>query len=307
MPKKYFLFFAFFSLIAVFSPLIFAEENNEVDRFVFVGLYLLNLGKFDISTGSFSADFYLSLKCERVCPKQEFEFMNGRASNFEKIIDEPNEKFYRIQANLVSPADLKKFPFDSQKMEIIIEDKRKSSKELIYIPDYNMSGFDRSISFVGWEIREWRAYSREHYYEVYNETYSQYVFEIPIRRIKINSFFKTFLPVIFIMLVMLSSYVLDLDKIVTRIGMVSSALIASVMFHISIANQLPSTSYLTFIDKFMILSYFIILLSFVFNVSLLELIERKKDEHARKLHRIAEFSMFLLALLLYFLLFLFFG
>ncbi|MEM3091324.1 MAG: hypothetical protein QXU39_01555, partial [Candidatus Pacearchaeota archaeon] len=112
-----------------------STPNNITDKEVKVGLYLINLGKFDIATGSFTADFYLSMKCDNICPQQDFEFMNGRASSFEKIIDKPNEKFYRIQANLVSPIDLKKFPFDKQKMEIIIEDKKKTINELRYIPN----------------------------------------------------------------------------------------------------------------------------------------------------------------------------
>ncbi len=282
------------------------QSKSIIDKNVKVGFYLLNLGKFDIATGSFTADFYLSIKCDNVCPSQDFEFMNGRASSFEKVIDEPNEKFYRIQANLVSPIDLKKFPFDRQKMEIIIEDKKKTIDELQYIPDIEETGFDKSITFVGWNMEQWKVSTREHSYNIYNETYSQYVFEIPISRITINSIFKTFLPITFIILVMLSSFVLDPDKITTRLAMVGSALVASVMFHVSLANQLPPTGYLTFIDKFMVLSYFVILLSFIFNVFLLELHEQKKDELVKKLHKATEFTMFILIPLLYILLFVFF-
>ncbi len=282
-------------------------SSNVFDKKVNVGLYLLNLGKFDISTGSFTADFYLSLTCENSCPPLEFEFMNGRASSVEKIIDNPNEKFYRIQANLVSPIDLKKFPFDKQKLEIIIEDKKKPMEELEYVPNLEETGIDDSITFIGWNMEDWKAYSKKHYYDVYDETYSQYVFEIPISRIKINAVFKTFLPITFIILVMLSSFVLDPDKITTRLAMVGSALVASVMFHVSIANQIPPVGYLTFIDKFMVLTYFVILLSFGFNVFLLELYEDKKEELVKKLHNYTEFTMFILVPILYALLFIFFS
>ncbi|MEM4625240.1 MAG: hypothetical protein QXJ28_00525 [Candidatus Pacearchaeota archaeon] len=296
---------AFLLLITNFS-LASSLNYSEPDKEVYVGVYVLNLGKFDIGTGSFTADFYLSLKCKNTCPDQEFEFMNGRASSFEKIIDRPNEKFYRIQASLVSPIDLKKFPFDVQKMQIIIEDKKKTINELEYKPNVQESGVDKSIAFVGWNIEDWNAYTQEHDYEIYGETYSQYIFEIPISRIKINSIFKTFLPIIFIILVMLSSFVLDPDKITTRLTMVGSALVASVMFHVSLANQLPPTGYLTFIDKFMVLTYFVILLSFIFNVFLLELHEEKKDELVQKLHRATEFTMFIFVPILYLILFIFF-
>ena len=105
-----------------------AQDENQPTNFVQVGIYVLNIGKYELATGSFTADFYLSLKCSSQC-SEDFEFMNGRASSFEKIINEPNEKFYRIQANLNSPVDLKKFPFDNQKLQIILEDKKRTTSE----------------------------------------------------------------------------------------------------------------------------------------------------------------------------------
>jgi hypothetical protein len=281
-------------------------ENTSAKDEINVGIYILNLGKFDISTGSFTVDFYLNLKCEEKCPEQDFEFMNGRASSIDKIIDKPNEKFYRIQANLNSQIDLRRFPFDSQKMQIIIEDKKKTTKELVYIPDIKQSGIDDSIAFTGWNIGEWTAEEKSHYYSIYNENYSQYVFTVPIYRITINSILKTFLPVIFIILVMLSSFILDPDKIATRIAMVSSSLVASVMFHVSLANQIPPVGYLTFIDKFMVLTYFVVLASFFLNVLLLEYQERKKTEIVEKIHRRTEYAVFIVVPILYAILFLFF-
>ena len=294
--------FVLLLILLLFSP-VMARENYEK---VYVSLYLLNIGKFDISTGSFTADFYLTFECESTCPKMDFEFMNGRATSVDKQTDDPNLKSYRIQANLVSPIDLKKFPFDNQTLQIIIEDKQLTRDEMMYVPKLEESGVDPSIVFIGWDMGDWRAYEREHYYDVYNESYSQYVFEVPIYRIKMNAVFKTFLPMFFIILIMLSSFVLDPDKITNRLTMVGSTLVASVMFHVSIANQIPPVSYLTFIDKFMILTYFITLLSFIFNVFLLEMHEEKKDKIVQKLHRYTEFTMFIVVPLIYVLFFLIF-
>jgi len=44
-----------------------------------ISIYILNLGKFDVGTGAFTADFYLSIVCEDNC-STDFEFMNGRAA-----------------------------------------------------------------------------------------------------------------------------------------------------------------------------------------------------------------------------------
>ena len=271
-----------------------------------VSLYVLNLGKFDVATGSFTADFYLNMKCSEKCDVGNFEFMNGRASSVDKIIDTDKEKFYRIQGNFNSNVDLKKFPFDEQKMQIIIEDKLHAIDEIKYIAQDEQSGLDESIIFSGWNLEEWNAEVKEHEYKVYDETYSQYVFNINIARIKLNAFMKTFMPVFFILLVVLFSFVLDPDKITTRLGMAGSSLVASVMFHISISNQIPPVGYLTFADKFMVLTYAILLATFVINVYLLELLERKNNELVERIHRKTEYSMFVVVPLLYFILFLLF-
>ena len=271
-----------------------------------VSLYVLNLGKFDVATGSFTADFYLNMKCSEKCDVGNFEFMNGRASSVDKIIDTDKEKFYRIQGNFNSNVDLKKFPFDEQKMQIIIEDKLHAVAEIKYIAQDEQSGLDESIIFSGWNLEGWDSEVKEHEYKVYDETYSQYVFDINIARIKLNAFMKTFMPVFFILLVVLFSFVLDPDKITTRLGMAGSSLVASVMFHISISNQIPPVGYLTFADKFMVLTYAILLATFVINVYLLELLERKNNELVERIHRKTEYSMFAVVPLLYLILFLLF-
>ena len=302
MQKKILTYFIFGLLLAT----AFTQAGFSKAQEVAVSVYVLNLGKYEISTGAFTVDFYLSMKCESDCSSINFEFVNGRANSVDKIIDLPNEKFYRIQANLASPVDLKRFPFDSQKIQILIEDKTKTVNEIIYVADSESTGFDDSISFSGWNIDGWNSFVRSHDYNVYGETYSQYVFEVNISRIAFNSFLKTFLPVFFILMVVLVSFLLDPDKITTRLAMAGASLTGAVMFHISIANQIPPVGYLTFADKFMILTYGILMTTFVINVVLLELTEQKKTHLVEKIHRQTEYLMFIIAPILYILLFVFF-
>ncbi len=289
-------------ILALLLLVIPAASASDVN----VGVYVLNLGKFDVATGSFTVDFYMSMKCMDTCPSDQFEFMNGRAATVEKTIDKPNEKFYRIQANLNSPVNLKDFPFDAQQMQIILEDKTHTIEEVSYTINHEESGIDDSIAFTGWNIDRWDASVREHEYNIYGEKFSQYVFTIDISRIVWNSFLKTFLPVIFIVLVVLFSFLLDPDKISQRLTMAGSSLVASVMFHISITNQIPPLGYLTFADKFMILTYFVLLATFIINMVLLELLEQKKQDLVERVHRATEYSMFIAVPLLYVLLFIFF-
>ena len=295
MKKLLLLMLLLFSITPVYAA-------NDIN----VELYVLNLGKFDVATGAFTSDFYLDMYCEDGCDTGDFEFMNGRATSIDKITNEPNQKFYRIQASLNSPVDLRKFPFDKQKMQIIIEDKKYTTDEMQYVAKKETSGIEESIAFTGWDIDGWDAEVKDHYYKVYDSTYSQFVFDINISRIALNAFIKTFLPVFFILLVVLFSFLLDPDKITNRLAMAGSSLVAAVMFHISISNQIPPVGYLTFADKFMVLTYFILLISFILNITLMELQEKKKTELVEKIHRMTEYSMFIIVPLLYLLLFILF-
>jgi hypothetical protein len=293
-----------------------APETPAPQQEILVGIYVLDLGKLDIGTGSFTVDFYLDLKSKD--PKNPvteeaaaLEFMNGRGT-FEKIEDKVNERFYRVLATLNTPIDLRRYPFDAQKMQIILENKSNSLEKVKYIPLTAESGMDRAIVFPGWNIKGWEAASAEHEYPVYktpegkNEVYSQYVFSVGIGRIRLNSFLKTFLPVLFLMLIVTASFILDPDKVTTRLAAISSALIASVMFHVSISGQIPPVGYLTFADKFMVLTCLVLLMSFCLSLGVY-IMQAKPGKQARalELHHFAEVIVFAGLPILYVALFLF--
>ena len=107
-------------------------------------------------------------------------------------------------------------------------------------------------------------------------------------------------------MVVLFTFLIDPDKITTRLTVSGTNLVAAVMFHVAISNQIPPVSYMTFADKFMILTYFVLVASFAINVALVELIELKKTHLVEKLHRSTEYSAIIIVPILYILLFLFF-
>jgi len=124
---------------------------------VYVGVYVLNLGKFELATGAYTVDFYLSLRSQEPVEMGDFEFMNGRAATVDKLIDTPTEKFYRIQANLSQNLDLRRYPFDEHLLTIEIEDKRRTVDELVYVVDEQNCGVDPGVIVVGWRLAGWEA------------------------------------------------------------------------------------------------------------------------------------------------------
>jgi hypothetical protein len=289
------------SITILFLLLIFGINfaANETK----IGVYVINAGKFDPQSGTYNVDFYLNMNCINNC-SSEFEFTNGRATNIDKIVDLPNEKFYRIVATLQDPVDFRKFPFDSHTLSISLEDKFRTTESMIYTADLEKSGVEKEVQFVGWQLKNWSAKTTEHYYRPYDETYSRYQFNINLEREALSSILKIFVPVLFIMLLNFFAHFPDPDKITTRITMHSSFLIAAVMFHVAIGNQLPALGYLTVADKFMFASYLSLAFSLFSAIVILELTEEKKTELVGKIQKgsgIASFIIWIIGLLFVFL------
>ena len=273
-----------FIILIFFTQTLFSEKVN-------LGIYIVNIGKFEVATGNFNVDFYLTIKTESAnqFPLDSFEFMNGRATHIEKIYSEKNMHQYRILANLTSPVDLRKFPFDEQTLSIIIENKKFTIDQVRYKILENETGIDDSIVFTGWKLKGWKILESEHKYKVFNEIYSLVSLNIIIEKIKINALFKTFIPVLIIIFLVACCSIMDIDKVKERLGICTSCLVASVMLHLSISNQIPPVSYLTYADKFMILTYMVLMLSVILNVLIMQLVQKQKENQAVKLNRIAKY------------------
>ena len=78
------------------------------------------------------------------------------------------------------------------------------------------------------------------------------------------------------------------------------------MFHISIAGQIPPVAYLTFADKFMVLTYFLLLACFFISIYVFILQGRKDEERASRFNKITERLVYVGLPLMYVALFVFF-
>lgn len=272
---------------------------------VAVSTYVLNFGKFDVSTGSYTVDFYLDFKCAENCSPENFEFMNGRATSIDKLIDTPTEKFYRIQASLSQNIDLKQYPFDTHQLTIELEDTRNTIDEIVYVPDNSESGVDPSVIIVGWDLGNWSSSVTEHYYAPYNETYSRYSFALEINRVSMTSIIKSFLPVIFMVIISLLSLLLTADKVTTRLGINTSTLIAAVMFHVNLSSSIPPVGYLTFADKFMMATYVIMMAILASGVLLMMHTDSNDKVAADRIHNAALYYMPVLTVVVYAAIFIF--
>jgi hypothetical protein len=291
------------------APPAYAQTNHPNGNLVRVGIYVLNIGEFDLKSGTYTMDFYLSMQCVRPnCKLGLFEFMNGRAQSISLEENSSTLRFWRIQANLYDNLDLQNYPFDSHTLSIRIEDTTLTTQNLTYQVDPDGSGLDPSIVVVGWAIAGWNQTVINHYYQVYNETYSQYVFSVNLEREPAFGF-EVFIPVFFlafISLIGMLMYGKTSSVLENRILLTASCLIAAVLFQFSLDTDVPPLGYLTFADKFMIATYFIIISSLVIGVLELDCHHKKNEIRSQQIQHYAVRSMPVVAVAIYLILFRFF-
>lgn len=295
-----------FLIVAAAAPNFISTASAQTSNIVRVGVYVLNIGRFDLATGSYTIDFYLSMRCADKCNLGKFEFMNGRASSVQQTEDTPTERFYRIQANLHENIDLQNYPFDSHTLTIEIEDTSLTKGNLTYQPDPDNTGLDPSIHIVGWTVSAWASTVIDHYYQPYRQTYSRYIFSLTLARPDYTSAIDTFLPVVFLVFVSLISMLLVGKRLETRIFLTVTVLLAAVFFQFTLDSTIPPVGYLTFADKFMIATYIIIVSTLVVGIMLLKYNDRKDMVKSERIHYYSIRILPLLAFLIYALTFLLF-
>lgn len=252
-----------------------------------VGLYLISVGKLDISASSYYMDFHLIFHCDRPCQPGNFEIMNGRGYTVEKQEDEPAYKVFRIKGELTSNMNLRSFPFDRHHLQIHVEDKLLSDKELIYEPDTPRTGLHGDMVLAGWRIdpARVRGSGASVAYPVFGQSFSRYTFTVTLERPFLSAFLKGLLPALLIVLSGFLAMFMGPDKIAPRLTVATSALIASVLFHINQTSAIPPVGYMTFCDRFMLINYLVLLCCLGASILLVNLVDARQEPRAQRLGR----------------------
>lgn len=240
-----------------------------------VGILLLNVGRLDTSTGTYTMDFYLTMRCDRPCDPEPFELANGRIT-FQQLQEQlPNYKAFRIQAALSVGMDLRRYPFDRHQLGLVIEDSNRDASSLVYVADNTRSLIASDLQVAGWDLSPGiRTRVEPHYYTIFDQTYSHYVASVEIRRPLLASLVKGLMPAIIMTLCGLISLLMSADKFNQRLSLATSALLGTVIYHLTMTSAIPPVAYLTFADRFMIGNYSCLLLTVVTTILLMHFIDR---------------------------------
>lgn len=238
---------------------VVAQEEEPIE--VAIAVHLLEVGRLDTTTGTYTMDFHLSMTCDEPCDPTNFEIKNGEVTSLVLNVDEPTQKVYRVQAVMTTNIDHREYPFDDHDLKLIIEDRSLGVEELVYTVNAEQTGIDPDIVLAGWRLDgDWEAEVRERVNPLTGDTYSEYTMWITLVRPTLAAILKGLVPGCFIVIVSFLGFALVGSWLAPRMGLQAAALTGAFLYHLNFTSSIPPTGHLTYADTFMIVNYVALIL-----------------------------------------------
>lgn len=264
-------------------------ENLEKEIVYNTAIWLVNVGKIEKESSVYELDFYYIVESEDVnfleVGPPVMTFMNSKTLKMDSEFTEEHYYEVRIRGIFFSVLDYSKFPFEETELKIIIEpDSPQFIENTILNASEELSGIDDALNIVGWNIKEPNFEVSPHEYENYG-SFSRFTATFPIERSETGGLLKTFLPVLVITGISMLIFIIP-GNYSSRIYLTAPLLLALVFLHQSSLGELPTLSYMTTFDKFMVIIYALFANS-ILTISLQMRYHDKGDEKmVKKINRV---------------------
>lgn len=248
-----------------------------------IGLYVLNITRLDMKDCDFNADFYIWYKLDPlasgVWSPETIEFANGTIESASPLqTDTPTDgKLYwsqRIKGKFQGNFNLHRYPFDSQTLSIIIEDREAPEDQVMFVPSIGappnfMEWIDPKLQVPDWKIANANLVIATHHYhsdfglengrkDSKKANYSRFEFSLNIDRLFIPHMIKFLIPLLVIAGMAYLVFFIHASEFESQCAICVTSLLSAVALHISQSDALPAVGYLVVADKVFILFYIII-------------------------------------------------
>lgn len=298
--------------LAEAKPSLKSSPNPDKPTEVAVGFYLINLGRINQSDETFDVSGYLSANWqdERLAfdpkvvgdtekhenPEQVWEpaltIVNAQSSPKKTAVSitaQPDgnvDYLELVNTTVSSDLNLRNFPFDSQKAQVVLESLFFDDKTMVFHNDPKLTGYskDSFVSLSEWQILDVNTTVAPEKFAPNGKKYSRYTFELKLKRNYQFYLFKVFIPLLLITLLSWATFWMDSNAAFSTqmsVGMTST--LTAITFNFTVANALPRLSYLTLLDAYIFICYIFFFLSIVANVSVHFLL--KNYENPDFIHR----------------------
>ncbi|VVB84980.1 Neurotransmitter-gated ion-channel ligand binding domain protein [uncultured archaeon] len=264
-------------------------------------IYVYNIRGFDVSTGQYDVDFYIHFKWNADdVPKNisdqvtSFDLMNGRIDSQKTISSDPGDIWLQVSGTFNKRVDLKDYPADTQTLTIELENSNLNNTQLVYVADTKESSLDKDVEVLGWVIKSFEIYTKDHIYPTFGETYTRLVYQVNIAR-STSILFKTVLPAMLLLILGLFAFFIPPADLFERLGLLIAVILGSFQHHLAVSGTIPPAPYLTLIDAIMVTNY--ITQGFIIIVSIY--LFRQEEERGIRLNKKMPFVVIAVALVIF--------
>jgi hypothetical protein len=276
-----------------------AEVSDDPVR-CHAGIYIVSLSDADLRSGTCVADFWVWFRWRDpdYNPLDSLEVINGvideKSGDVQKVLKDGQQyACQRIRATIRQKWDVHRFPLDTQRIVISLEDAEVESHQVMFIPDEAGSRVSPSVSVPGWSIGQFSIATRPQMYDTnYGDTdlptdasseYSRIVVSLELHRLGMGLFFKLFsglFVAVGIALVSIAIRPTDLDP---RFGLPVGAMFAAIASQYVIASVLPDSADFTLADQLHVLAVVVIFITLLESVASLFLTYADRQPLARRM------------------------
>lgn len=261
---------------------VFAPPFEGVNM-VSVDFFLLNLDVVDEKDETFDADLYIEFEWDdpRLAHDGSDELLYADAAVDERfttmwwpqieyvntaeptITNQSLEIFpgghvkYTVGMTCTFRADLdlRRFPFDSQRLDVRIQSFLYDGSRLEFVPALRPPGWAHDSTFEELRVRGVTAETRTVELTGRRERFSEFTARIMVVRNWAFYLWTVFGPVVLIFLIACAVFLVPLEAFADRVSICLTALLACIATHFAISFNLPHVGYLTVIDKLFVFTY----------------------------------------------------
>jgi len=253
---------------------------------VYVGIDINDISELNLQDSTFTADFYFWFRFQGDFDDNNLEFINvfnPKDNNLGKPILERKSSIvagvttrtYRLKIPLKVDFDFRNYPLDVQLLPIYFRHNKLTRDKLIYVVDIQGIDVDKLykdgqniFSVGGWKINKVAFFQStqkndstlgllELFGEQQRIEYSRFNAAITINRYLFNFLLKNLLPTFFLIILGYFAFFIPPSSFGTRLSLGTNMIVATSLFHIKLASDLPKIDYIILLEYFFFLVYFL--------------------------------------------------
>jgi hypothetical protein len=262
----------------------FKDQDTVLPHNWWTGITLYRIGEINPVTGTYELDFNYWIQIFEDKDKTDFTdvIVNGETTksfsiDFVNSVDieleeskgikhKPHYYDAMVNGEFYSKMDFKKFPFETLKLQIIVEPGHN---------EYYDNIFNNTIQFQRWpypvlfsegvpspeyEIKNYAISINDHRYSE-GDTFSRYTAEFEIQRNVYGAFLKFIFPIIVMASLAGAALIFPSQEYMTKIELNAIFLLGILFFVQVVVEEMPATGEITIFDTVVIMGYLVIIVT----------------------------------------------